>query len=69
MHRRTALGADRPNALSAAVRDDLALIYVPNNISNTVSVIDPATNKVMRTVKVPSRPNTSCRRGTCRRCG
>jgi len=48
--------ADRPNALSAAVRNDRALVYVPNNVSSTVSVIDPATNKVLRTVKVPKSP-------------
>jgi len=35
--------ADRPNALSDAVKHDAARVYVPNLASNTVSVIDPAT--------------------------
>ena len=48
--------ADRPNALSAAVRNDLELVYVPNNGSSSVSVIDPKTYKVIRTVSVPFSP-------------
>ena len=48
--------ADRPNALSAAVANDLNLVYVPNNGSDTVSVIDPKTYKVIRTVSVPFSP-------------
>ena len=48
--------ADRPNALSAAVANDLNLVYVPNNGSGTVSVIDPKTYKVIRTVSVPFSP-------------
>src|SRR5258706_6905209 len=48
--------ADRPDALSGAVRHDLNLIYVPNNRSNTVSIIDPRTGKVIRTVRVPASP-------------
>jgi YVTN family beta-propeller protein len=47
---------DRPNALSPAVRGDPFRIYVPNHTSNTVSVIDPATGKVIRTVPVPAGP-------------
>jgi YVTN family beta-propeller protein len=48
--------ADRPNALAPAVRNDLNLVYVPNNASNTVSVIDPTTFKIIRTVAVPRSP-------------
>jgi YVTN family beta-propeller protein len=48
--------ADRPNALAPAVRNDLNLVYVPNNGSNTVSVIDPTTYTIIRTVSVPKSP-------------
>ena len=48
--------ADRPNALSPAVQNDANLVYVPNNGSNTVSVVDPTTFKVLRTVSVPISP-------------
>src|SRR5215469_14201229 len=39
--------ADRPNQLSPVVRDFVSRIYVPNTVSNTVDVIDPATYKVV----------------------
>jgi YVTN family beta-propeller protein len=42
--------ADRE--LSDAVRNDLPRVYVPNHTSNTVTVIDPATYKVIATVPV-----------------
>jgi YVTN family beta-propeller protein len=48
--------ADRPGALSAAVRGDLRRVYVPNHASNTVSVIDPATGRVFRKVRVSAGP-------------
>ena len=48
--------ADRPNALSAAVRSDLPRVYVPNLGSNSVSVIDPATFQVIATVRVGDGP-------------
>jgi YVTN family beta-propeller protein len=48
--------ADRPNQLAAAVRNDVPRVYVPNLGSNTVSVIDPATFKVIQTVKVGQGP-------------
>jgi YVTN family beta-propeller protein len=48
--------ADRPNALSPLVRGDVARVYVPNHASNTVSVIDPATDKVIETHSVPVGP-------------
>ena len=48
--------ADRPNALSPAVRGMPPRVYVPNTLSNTVSVIDPATYKVIRTIPVGMQP-------------
>jgi YVTN family beta-propeller protein len=48
--------ADRPNALSPTVRNDLSRVYVPNLGSNTVSVIDPATFRVVQTVPVAAGP-------------
>jgi YVTN family beta-propeller protein len=48
--------ADRPDALSDAVRNDPARVYVPNLGSDTVSVIDPATFKVIDTVRVGHGP-------------
>jgi YVTN family beta-propeller protein len=48
--------ADRPGALSDAVRNDPPRVYVPNLGSDTVSVIDPATYTVIKTVKVGRGP-------------
>jgi YVTN family beta-propeller protein len=48
--------ADRPGELSNAVRNDKQLVYVPNNRSDSVSIIDPATYKVIKTVSVPHSP-------------
>jgi YVTN family beta-propeller protein len=48
--------ADRPGNLSDAVKNDLFRVYVPNNGSDTVSVIDPTTYKVIDTVRVPHSP-------------
>ncbi|MEU1624428.1 YncE family protein [Streptomyces sp. NPDC020096] len=48
--------ADRPGVLSPTVRNFPNLVYVPNTISNTVTVIDPATDKVIRTIPVGSQP-------------
>ena len=42
--------ADRK--LSPAVQNFSSRIYVPNNISNTVSVIDPSTYKMIDTFRV-----------------
>jgi len=39
--------ADRPNQMSPAVKGFVSRIYVPNTVSNTVDVIDPATYKVI----------------------
>lgn len=48
--------ADRPNQLSNAVKGMPSYVYVPNSDSDTVSVIDPATYKVVRTVPVGHQP-------------
>lgn len=48
--------ADRPNAMSPVVQGMPERVYVPNLQSNTVTVIDPATFKVLRTVKVGREP-------------
>ena len=48
--------ADRPNALSDAVKGDPPLVYVPNSLSNSVDVIDPATAQVVDHFAVDSLP-------------
>ena len=48
--------ANTPNNLSATVKNFPARVYVPNTISNTVTVIDPATFKVIETLKVGKQP-------------
>jgi YVTN family beta-propeller protein len=48
--------ADRPNQLSAQVKDFRSLVYVPNSESNTVDVIDPATFKVIEHFPVGRQP-------------
>src|SRR5262245_58584881 len=48
--------ADRPNALSHAVKRDLSRVYVPDEAGNTVVVIDPATYRVIQTVPVAAGP-------------
>jgi YVTN family beta-propeller protein len=48
--------ADRPNALSDAVKNHLSRVYVPNNGGDSVSVIDPTTYKVIQTTRVPHSP-------------
>ncbi|MFE7426857.1 MULTISPECIES: YncE family protein [unclassified Streptomyces] len=48
--------ADRPGKLSPVVRNFPSRVYVPNTNSDTVSVIDPATYKVIRTIKVGRQP-------------
>lgn len=51
-----AYAADRPNALQPAVKNFLERVYVPNTNSNTVSVIDPKTYKVIETIPVGHQP-------------
>jgi len=48
--------ADRPGMLSPVVRDFVPRIYVPNTVSGTVDVIDPATMKVVDHFKVGKLP-------------
>lgn len=48
--------ADRPGRLSPVVKDFPSRVYVPNTNSNTVSVIDPATYKVIETIPVGIQP-------------
>lgn len=48
--------ADRAGKLAPAVKDFPSRVYVPNTNSNTVSVIDPATYKVIETIPVGQQP-------------
>jgi YVTN family beta-propeller protein len=48
--------ADGPGMLSAAVAHDLPRVYVPNTGSNTVTVIDPTTYRVIGTLRVGHQP-------------
>lgn len=48
--------ADRPNRLSPVVKDFPSRVYVPNTNSNTVSVIDPKTYRVIETIPVGAQP-------------
>ena len=48
--------ADRPGQLSPVVASMPARIYVPNTESDSVSVIDPATYKVIETIPVQRQP-------------
>src|SRR6185295_5909892 len=48
--------AARPGQMSAAVRGDVARVYVPNSVAGTVDVIDPATYKIVDHFKVGREP-------------
>ncbi|MGW1160671.1 YncE family protein [Streptomyces sp. NPDC002513] len=48
--------ADGPGRLSDAVRDFPSRVYVPNTNSDTVTVIDPTTYKVLDTIPVGRQP-------------
>lgn len=48
--------ADAPGKLSPVVKDFPSRVYVPNTNSDTVSVIDPATYKVVETIPVGRQP-------------
>jgi YVTN family beta-propeller protein len=48
--------ADRPNQLSPVVATFPPRIYVPNSVSNTVDVIDPATNAIIDHFDVGAEP-------------
>jgi YVTN family beta-propeller protein len=53
---RNVYAADAPNMLSPAVANDPAYVYVPNSSSNTVSVIDQHTMKVIATFPGGNEP-------------
>ncbi len=48
--------ADAPGDLSPAVRGDVAMIYVPDSNSDTVTEINPVTDKVVRTFVTGANP-------------
>src|SRR5437763_1568646 len=48
--------ADRPNQLSPVVAGFPSRIYVPNSVSNTVDVLDPATNTIVDHFDVGAEP-------------
>jgi YVTN family beta-propeller protein len=48
--------ADRPGNLSSVVKDFPPRVYVPNSMSNSVSVIDPATFRVIDHFRVERLP-------------
>jgi YVTN family beta-propeller protein len=48
--------ADRPGLLSSAVSGMTTRVNVPNSISNTVTVIDPGSLRVEKTVRVGKQP-------------
>ncbi|MDT7843464.1 YncE family protein [Streptomyces justiciae] len=48
--------ADRPNKLSPVVKDFPSRVYVPNTESDTVSVIDPKTYRIIETIHVGRQP-------------
>ncbi len=48
--------ADGANRLSAAVKGDRPLVYVPNSLSNTVDVIDPLTFQIVEHFAVGTLP-------------
>jgi YVTN family beta-propeller protein len=47
---------DGPGMVARSVADETPMIYVPNSESDTVSVIDPATYRVVRTFPVGHNP-------------
>ncbi|MGV9253886.1 YVTN family beta-propeller repeat protein [Streptomyces sp. NPDC003697] len=51
-----AYAADRPGRLSPAVEGVPSRVYVPNTNSDTVTVIDPATYRVVETIRVGRQP-------------
>jgi YVTN family beta-propeller protein len=53
---RDVYAADRPGMLSRVVRSFPSLVYVPNSESNTLSVINPRTYKVIHTFDVGVNP-------------
>lgn len=56
LNRHNIYSADRAGDLSPVVRHDRPLVYVPNTLSDTVSVINPATYRVIATHRVGALP-------------
>ncbi|WP_043263532.1 surface antigen [Streptomyces sp. CT34] len=56
LDRRDLYAADRPNRLAPQVKAFPSRVYVPNTGSDTVSVIDPKTYKVIETIPVGVQP-------------
>jgi len=56
LDQRDIYAADRPNNLSPVVKSFPPRVYVPNTVSNTVTIIDPATYKVIDTINVGRLP-------------
>jgi YVTN family beta-propeller protein len=50
-------GITNPKGFSPAVAGDRELVYVPNTLSGTVSVIDPATYRVIKTISLGGQPH------------
>jgi YVTN family beta-propeller protein len=48
--------ADYPGNFGPVVRNDPALVFVPNSLSDTVDVIDQRTLRIVRTFPVKARP-------------
>src|SRR5712691_4818930 len=46
----------RPDKVSPAVRDFPSRLYVPNSLSNTVDVIDPATSQIIESFPAGAEP-------------
>jgi len=49
--------ADAPGNFSPTVRGDPERVYVPNTLDGTISVIDPVTYKVVKTLRVGGQPH------------
>ena len=58
-------GAIEPGGLAPSVRGLIPRVYVPNNDDRSVSVIDPRTYRVVRTLWWGPNRSTSHRRGIC----
>jgi YVTN family beta-propeller protein len=56
LNRNDIYSADAPNKLSPVVKDFPPRVYVPNTISNTVTVIDPKTYQIIDTFQVGRLP-------------
>ena len=60
--------ADAAGDVSPVVRNDPALVYVPNSLSNTVDEISQRTLKTLPSFPVGELPQHVTPRTTCRRC-